>query len=303
MATTGPDHLRFFPYDTPYGNQRAAMDRIDDALEAGRDVLFEGACGTGKTMAALAPALQHARKHDRTVVITTNVHQQMRQFIAEARRITREEPIRAVVFRGKASMCHIDVGYEECQALRDNTRDLVETEQEARELERRQQELLERARAGDEEAAEARAAVMEELDSLSADRDELADERTCERFHANLTRDDQSFRAWLYDDVRTPDEVYEFAHDRVFCGYELLKDSMDAVDLVVCNYHHLLSPMIREQFFRWIDRDPGEVVTVFDEAHNIADAARDHASRTLTEGTLEGALSELAEVEIGRAHV
>ncbi|MFW5896331.1 MAG: DEAD/DEAH box helicase, partial [archaeon] len=57
------------------------MERIADALEEGRDVLFEGACGTGKTLAALAPALAYAQANDKTVVITTNVHQQMRQFI------------------------------------------------------------------------------------------------------------------------------------------------------------------------------------------------------------------------------
>ncbi|MDX1747444.1 MAG: ATP-dependent DNA helicase, partial [Halobacteriales archaeon] len=133
------------------------------------------------------------------------------------------------------------------------------------------------------------------------ERDDLEEERTCERFYTNLKQTDETFRAWLYDDVRTPDEVYDRAHDRGLCGYELLKESMDSVDLVVCNYHHLLSPMIREQFFRWLDRDPGEVVTVFDEAHNIADAARDHASRTIAEGTLDGALSELGEVDDTRA--
>src|SRR6056297_3902835 len=124
------------------------MDRIANALDRGQDVLFEGAPGTGKTLSALVPALEHAREHDRTVVITTNVHQQMRQFVEDARAITREEPIRAVVFRGKGSMCHIDVGYEECQALRDTTRDLVDTEQDRAELKEREQSLLEDSQAG-----------------------------------------------------------------------------------------------------------------------------------------------------------
>jgi len=108
VATTD-DHLRFFPYDQPYPNQREAMDRVGNALARGQDVLFEGAPGTGKTLSALVPALQHAREHDRTVVITTNVHQQMRQFVEDARAINAVEPINAVVFRGKSSMCHIEV--------------------------------------------------------------------------------------------------------------------------------------------------------------------------------------------------
>ena len=316
QGPAGADYLRFFPYAEPYPNQRAAMDAVDEALTAGRDVLLEGAPGTGKTLSALVPALEHARAEDRTVVITTNVHQQMRQFVADARAITREEPIRAVVFRGKASMCHIDVDYQECQVLRDTTRSAVEREQERDELRGRADDLLaamqdsaeqrsggsrDAARSGgDDGLAEAYEAVSDELASLE---EELEDDAgtVCEYYRANLERSGEQFLGWLFDDVRTPDDVYEWAEREGCCGYELLKESMEGVDLVVCNYHHLLDPQIREQFFRWIGRDPEDVVTVFDEAHNVADAAREHASSTLTERTVESALAELAETDDPRA--
>ena len=71
-------YRRYVPYDAPYDHQREAMGTIREALSARRDVLFEGATGTGKTLAALAPALDWAQATDKTVVITTNVHQQMR---------------------------------------------------------------------------------------------------------------------------------------------------------------------------------------------------------------------------------
>ena len=298
---SGPDHRRFFPYEQPYPHQAEAMDRIRSALDAGRTTLFEGACGTGKTLAALAPALAHARATDRTVVITTNVHQQMRQFIAEARAINAAEPLRAVVFRGKASMCHLDVGYEECQVLRDTVRERVDAEADRDELAARERQLLERARDGDDEAAEARGAVMAELEAVEDDLEALEDRPTCDRFYRNLTGETAGFERWLFDDVRTPDEVYERAHEAGLCGYELLKAAMEGVDLVVCNYHHLLDPQIRLQFFRWLGRDPEEVVCVFDEAHNVEAAAREHATRTLTEHTLDGAVEELREVDDGRA--
>ena len=300
MAGQAADYLRFFPYDEPYPNQRAAMDAVEGALAEGRDVLLEGAPGTGKTLSALVPALEHARAEDRTVVITTNVHQQMRQFVADARAITREEAIRAVVFRGKASMCHIDVDYQECQVLRDTTRSVVEREGERDELRARADDLLAAMQQGDDQAAEAYEAVSNELEALEDELDDDA-ETVCEHYRANLERSGDDFLAWLFDDVRTPDDVYEWAEREGCCGYELLKESMEGVDLVVCNYHHLLDPQIREQFFRWIDRDPDEVVTVFDEAHNVADAAREHASSTLTERTVESALTELAETDDPRA--
>ena len=300
-GVSGSSHLRFFPYEEPYPNQREAMDRVANALSRGQDVLFEGAPGTGKTLSALVPALEHARENDRTVVITTNVHQQMRQFVEDARAITRTEPIRAVVFKGKSSMCHIGVEYQECQTLRDTTRSMAETEADKRELERRQRELLAESRDGDAGAAAARQTVMDELDELEDELEAIEATNICDHYYNNLTQDTDAFFEWLFEDVRTPDDVYEYADERDLCGYELLKDGMEGVDLVVCNYHHLLDPTIREQFFRWIDRDPSDILTVFDEAHNLEDAARDHASRSLTERTVDAALEELADSDDSRA--
>ena len=301
MATTDDGYMRFFPFEEPYDHQQEAMGTIYDALEEGRDVLFEGACGTGKTLASLVPALEHARETGKTVVITTNVHQQMRQFVEDARAITDQERLRAVVFRGKGAMCHIDVDYEECQALRDTTRDLVEVESDIAELEQREGELLSDGQAGSSEAMEARNAVVEELRDLQDEREEIETERsTCDHYYRNLTVDTSEFYAWLFDDVRTPDDVYEYAHQQGLCGYELLKEGMDGVDLVVCNYHHLLDPTIREQFFHWIGRDPEDIIAVFDEAHNVESAARDHARRTLTENTLDQAIEELDGEEDAR---
>jgi DNA excision repair protein ERCC-2 len=301
VSESEPEHFRYFPYSDPYENQDEAMDRIHGSLARGDDVLFEGACGTGKTLAALAPALEYASATDRTVVITTNVHQQMHQFVTEARAIREAEPIRSVVFRGKASMCHIDVDYEECQILRDNTRDLVEAESDRARLERRQRQLLAESQDGSSEATEARRAVMDELEGLEDRLEDLQERATCDHYYTNLTADPADFERWLYEGVRTPEEVYSWAGERGACGYERLKEAMGGVDLVVCNYHHLLDPDIRNQFFRWLDRDPSEVITVFDEAHNIESTARDHATQTLSERTLSGALDELRAVEDSRA--
>jgi Rad3-related DNA helicases len=270
----------YFPKETPYPNQTDAMSRIGDAVDAGRDVVFEGACGTGKTLSALVPALEHAKREDRTVVITTNVHQQMRQFVEEAREIKEMEDVSVAVFRGKSKMCHIDVGYEECQALRENTYDLVEAEQEL-------EEIGADGATTTAEEEEQRAALEEAIGALR--------ENSCDHFYENVSRNNGDFMRWLDEGVREPDDVYDRAEGCGFCGYELLKDSMETVDLVICNYHHLLSPEIREYFFGWLDEDPDDVIAVFDEAHNLEDAAREHSSRTLTRETLDRGELELAE--------
>ncbi|MDR9412419.1 MAG: DEAD/DEAH box helicase [Haloferacaceae archaeon] len=292
---------RYFPFDRPYPDQQAAMAAIGAALSAGTDVLMEGATGTGKTLAALAPALAVAADTGRTVIICTNVHQQMRQFISDARAICQREPLRAVVFQGKRSMCHIDVGYRECQALRDRTRELVEVETEQAELRAEADRLLAAMQAGDADAAAGRAAVMGALAELEETQATLAGGNTCAHYAANLREETDGFLRWLYDDVRTPEEIYAQAEQAGWCGYELLKEGMERPDLVVCNYQHLLDPQIRRQLFRWIDRTPEEVMLVFDEAHNVEAAARDHASQTLAVQTIDRAIAECAEVEDARA--
>lgn len=269
-------YLDYFPKESEYPNQADAMERIHGALAEGRDVLFEGACGTGKTLSALVPSLEYAQRSDKTVVITTNVHQQMRQFVMEAREIREMQDVRVSVFQGKSSMCHIDVGYEECDALRDNTRRLVDLEDERDEIEG------------------GTSSEVRQLEAIESEIEEVED-RTCGYYYSNLREDNQDFFGWLDSGVRTPEEVKERAEACGKCGYELLKERMDAVDLVICNYHHLLNPEIRRYFYNWLDRPPDEVVAVFDEAHNLESAAREHSSRTLTRETLERAELELAE--------
>lgn len=66
------------------------MQAIHDALIKKQVVLFEGACGTGKTLSSLAPALHIGKTEKKTVIIATNVHQQMAQFIEEAREIKKK---------------------------------------------------------------------------------------------------------------------------------------------------------------------------------------------------------------------
>ncbi|MFU8767382.1 MAG: DEAD/DEAH box helicase family protein, partial [Candidatus Methanoperedens sp.] len=115
------DYISFFPKKTCYPNQREAMDAIHEALVKKKVVLFEGACGTGKTLSALAPALHVAKQGKKTVVIATNVHQQMAQFIEEAREIKKQKDIKVVVLKGKMLMCpKPDMDYDTCSLLRDN---------------------------------------------------------------------------------------------------------------------------------------------------------------------------------------
>jgi Rad3-related DNA helicases len=131
-----PDYQKYFPKPSCYPNQREAMDKIYKALSAQKLVLFEGACGTGKTLSALAPALAVGKSLKKKVIIATNVHQQMEQFIEEAREIRAQTDIKVVVLKGKARMCPLEKDYEECNALRENTFELMKAEKDLTGLKR-----------------------------------------------------------------------------------------------------------------------------------------------------------------------
>ncbi|MDF1557864.1 MAG: DEAD/DEAH box helicase family protein [ANME-2 cluster archaeon] len=125
-----PEYMKFFPKPSCYPNQQAAMDSIHKALHTGKVVLFEGACGTGKTLSALSPSIDVAQQLDKVVIIATNVHQQMQQFIDESREIKQHNDIHVVVLKGKKHMCPRDEDYETCNVLRENTLELIEKEKE-----------------------------------------------------------------------------------------------------------------------------------------------------------------------------
>ncbi|MDO9098004.1 MAG: helicase C-terminal domain-containing protein, partial [Candidatus Methanoperedens sp.] len=115
---------------------------------------------------------------------------------------------------------------------------------------------------------------------------------SCDMLLELLKSDNDDFRKWLFSGVRTPEEVAEWALSNNSCGYELLKRFMKEADLLICNYHHFLNEDIRTNVLGWMDKSLGDVIAIFDEAHNIESAARSHSSMTLTELTINRALDE-----------
>ncbi|MDD5473382.1 MAG: ATP-dependent DNA helicase [Candidatus Methanoperedens sp.] len=287
------DYLRYFPKSSYYPNQLEAMDAIHEALIKKQIVLFEGACGTGKTLSALAPALHIAKTEKKTVVIATNVHQQMAQFIEEAREIKKQTDIKVVVLKGKMLMCpRPNMDYDTCSLLRENTYKLVEQEKDIGHLKNEIKSVKDKLkRSKDTDLIEVQRELGREFDK---EEQKLNDTRknSCDMLLELLKSDNDDFRKWLFSGVRTPEEVAEWALSNNSCGYELLKRFMKEADLLICNYHHFLNEDIRTNVLGWMDKSLSDLIVIFDEAHNIESAARSHSSMTLTELTVNRALDE-----------
>ena len=137
-----------------------------------------------------------------------------------------------------------------------------------------------------------RDALSKELDVAEEKSKELR-KRSCDQLYEVLRYDGEAFRQWLFDDVRTPEEVNDYASQKNMCGYELLKRELKHAELVICNFHHVLNSDIFMTLLNWLEKEPQDVIVIFDEAHNIESAARSHSSITITEHTLEKAIAEI----------
>ena len=143
---------QYFRYDTIYNDQQTAIESFLDSLANQDYYLKEGACGTGKTLAALTASVHAMRDSDslsnrapagcsfpdyRRTMIVTPVKQQLNQFIGELRGVNETlpdevEPIDTVVMRGQADMRAISNANlpntdsrEDIEDLRAMTRDLI----------------------------------------------------------------------------------------------------------------------------------------------------------------------------------
>jgi len=289
-------YMRYFTKQSCYPNQAEAMEKINSALLQEKIVLFEGACGTGKTLSALAPALSVGKKLNKIVIIVTNVHQQMVQFITEAREISRDNSIKTIVFKGKTSMCPENLDYEECKLKGENTYDLLEFEREVVSKEKELKDAYEKyKRTKDPSLYALRNELEKEVEEARKKAQSLRN-HSCPKLYEVLKFEGNEFSSWLFSDVRSPEDVMEYAEDRDMCGYELLKKELKNTELLICNFHHVLSAEIFMTLLKWLEKDPEDIILIFDEAHNIEASARSHSSIMLSELTIEKALSEVGEV-------
>lgn len=86
------------------------------------------------------------------------------------------------------------------------------------------------------------------------------------------------------------------------CPYELSLDLSELCDIVICDYNYAFDPAV--YFRRYFSGDTGEkYVFLIDEAHNLADRARDMYSAELKRSSFESILSRLDERMAGDGEI
>ncbi len=138
-----PAWRTIFGHNEPYDSQAEGIETAIETASEGGFTVIEGACGTGKTMLALAAGIDRVRDPDsdfERVLVLTSVKQQLRQFETDLETINDNlpddwRPVSGLTLVGKADVCPysrenaagIGAGnvYDRCETLREKTRALV----------------------------------------------------------------------------------------------------------------------------------------------------------------------------------
>ncbi len=89
----------------------------------------------------------------------------------------------------------------------------------------------------------------------------------------------------------TSDTIKKYAEQFNVCPYELSLDISEYCELVICDYNYLFDPKV---YFRRYFSGRGDYIFLVDEAHNLADRARDMYTCELSTAEFESALMRIS---------
>ncbi len=255
-----------FPFE-PRPRQLDIVHAARSALAAGGHVVIESGTGSGKTVCALAGALDVARERGKRVLYLTRTNAQERQVVVEYRRVRARggSPGVAVALQGRLHLCPLrlrddEVGRASSEELGVMCRD--------------------RCRAADAEARGEKAPPAI---------------RPCGFYAQTRDRPGDDVAAWAREVAPTAEELAAECTRRGACPYVASKRLLPEAELVVAPYVYFFEPGLRRAFLGWCGATPTDFVVVVDEAHNLPDFARDLGSGELGLRSIELASREAEE--------
>jgi DNA excision repair protein ERCC-2 len=261
--------------------QEPIVRAVAEIARTGGPLLIDAATGAGKTVATLAPLLEHAEAADHKILYLVRTHAQEAQVLQEARAISHrlEHPLLALGLEGRQRRCFLLESVNEVKGA---------TAEEHGKLCADRKRATQRAfdegtvLAPPPELPEDGQIDLTDLDGcvyyarvLQADLDVLA-----ERFGAKLP---------------SPSEFNEYSRSENLCPYELSKRLALRARILTAPYAFFFHPHIRRSLLEWMGVTLDRVDLVIDEAHNVPDQLRELASVSLAQETVRRARAELME--------
>ncbi|MGP8078602.1 MAG: ATP-dependent DNA helicase [Thermoplasmata archaeon] len=247
----------------------------------GGALLVNAPTGSGKTVATLAPLLEHAEATGHRILYLVRTHAQEVQVLREVRAIAHrlERPILAIGLQGRARRCFLLENVAEVKGA---------TAEEHGKLCADRKRTTERALHG--EAPVAPPPELPEDGEI-----DLTDLDGCPYYARVLQTDLEATVDRFSAKLPTPGEFDQVCRDENLCAYELAKRLAPKARLVTAPYAFFFHPHIRRSLLQWMNVGLGEIDLVIDEAHNLPDHLRDLTTVALPQESVRRARAEVAD--------
>ena len=233
---------------------------IKKALSCKGNIVIESGTGSGKTICALSPCLEHAIENGKKVVYLTRTNSQQNQVFKELRQIKQKEPtILGIGMQGRQNLCTL---FTKDRVLKGGT--------------------------------------SEELSKLCGDKKKAIIEggikKGC-RYYENLLKYEfETLISYVRTSTPALEEFKLHCQGLEICPYEAIKQVMREAMIVSAPYIFLFSPMIRRTFLNWLNVAEEDVIVIIDEAHNLPEFARELISTDLTVVSIQLAITEAKKI-------
>ncbi len=269
-----------FPY-RPRPGQEELLGAISELARTGGHLLAQASTGSGKTISALAPLLEHAVRDGHTILYLVRTHSQEVQVLHEARAISHrmDTPPLVLGLQGRAKRCLLLEDIPEVQGATAEEHGLL---------------CADRKRAT--EAMNASGQSLAPPPPLpEGGVVDLVDLDGCAYYARVLQTDPEAFAERLRGKLPTPPEFDRLCAAENLCPYELTKRMLPQARVVTAPYAFFFHPHVRRSLFRWLNVGPERVDVVLDEAHQLPDYLRDLTSVALPLSSVRRARRELDE--------
>ena len=90
--------------------------------------------------------------------------------------------------------------------------------------------------------------------------------------------------------------VFEESYAQGMCAYEVSAKLAKNANIIVAGYSHLLNPYLKQAFLKKISHSLDDSILIWDEAHNVLNAANSYFSVTLSTNGIVRAMHELQSI-------
>ncbi len=233
--------------------QKESIQFILKTLEKKNAALLEAPTGSGKTIIALLAAIQYARPRNMKILYLTRTNTQQEGVFRDLKKLSGLIKVRVAPIQGRQNMCLL---YRDIEDEKDYG--------------------------------------SEALSKFCTHRKNLVREGkqdACRFFNNRIgTKETESK---ILTEYLSAEELNEYGRENVICPYEAIKASLKNAELVVAPYAYFLNYGIAERFLSQWGIERSELLLILDEAHNLPELARNVASFTISQKSVD-----LAETEI-----